>query len=152
MYLFLGIKNSLKVNLYGKWQSHMQLSVAAIMSKILIVCVKCWPYNTEKIVKVYPPLISEKTPTTKHRTASYFSYRCIWDTFQDSRKIKKTLHCYSLFEINPQKQSRTLSKHLTAISSTKQFKFADWKNMLTQTFYKLDECFYTPFLFKHNSF
>ena len=37
----------------------MQLSVAFITSRILIIYVKCWPYNIEKIVKVYPPPISE---------------------------------------------------------------------------------------------
>ena len=103
----------------------------------------------------YLPSFDIRSPTIKRTTTQCFSWRCVWDDFQDFRMIKKTLNCYSLSLWNKPsdlKQGHTLSKHFPAISSTWQFKFADWTNKLTQTFYKLDERFYTLSLSKHSSF
>ena len=90
----------------------MQLSGAFTTSRILIICVKCWLYNIEKIVNVYPPLISElqQSNTGQHHMFFLQVYMRYFPRFQND---KKTLHCYSLFEMNPQ-NSKTKS-HLVKI-------------------------------------
>ena len=88
-----------------------------------------------------------RTPTIKHRTIC-FSCRCIWDSFQDSRMIKKILHCYSLSLWNKPsdlKNKVTPCQKIYLQHPVQEFKFADWTNMIL-TFHKLDKRFYTPFL------
>ena len=85
---------------------YMQLSVAFITSRILIICIKCWRYNMERIVNIYPPSISGPLQSNARQHHVFLE-----GVYEMISKISEWLRRHwiatlYLFEINPQTSNK----------------------------------------------